>query len=983
MFHRRATILAAAVLAAACTQSVEQNGPPDVLVFASFSPPAIPLPNDLALQSAPTLPAGLQKELLQSFVVKGGFPSDQEVAITVPFHTSTRNVDDGTYSRSATPPSLDLKTVNESTVAVLKITAGAAERIPVEVGGYANGVLALRKVADAAGSRRWAPGRYVAALRGGEHGVKTTDGRAVAAERPIALVAQGVDLMSHENQPPGITPAQVQQLSSLQALYAGSVGWKPVETQTPSGLTVLWQASTVPGQLSAFAAVDTVFPHQEIASVQTFGTQPSTASPLTDSGSGQIPFPSDFLLDPASGKVRNNPAFGPAAAGLATLDGFSTTGMMLVPLTAPVKAATVNANSVLVFELPAGGTPRRLRDVAAALGAGAPGTAEYLTQPPALNRDVQGTSVTTALGLQPGIPVPTPTPAGIVYVPPLKQKTRYAVIVTDRVKDTQDAALVRSTLAEIVFGFQNPLVVDGKSQIPGVSDADAGGLQALRTGLAPLLDNLGALSGDASLTRDHVVLAYTVTTQTVTDVSVKLSAAPYDPNGDGNMADNAAFTTVAAAPLDLASFGITAAQQAALFPSVAAFLDARFVSLDAIDPANGALNPDPSAWTPVQLSATVAVPKCGAPPCVAPLVVWHHGLNGGRLQMLGVAESLAAKGFVVIATDAPYHGDRAFCSQNSDCTTDGTADGVCTPDAARAGQGDAVAPGTCTTGHLRLGNDFTTEASGNYFISGNFFRIRDGIRQDLFDHAALILAAARPPPGSGFPQPQVNALAAALAGHGVGIDPTRVYLEGLSLGGINGTEIAATNPRISRAVLSSPGGTLTDIFTNAPAFKSAVDQLFLSLGIDRSKIATDPAVAARYVQTLILAKWILDPADPINYAQHVETKLPSPLAALGPLASSTTAAFGQLSKCDPVVPNRTTVVGGVPLAYGDLLLDLGTIDTTLYDSRSAAGGCVDHGVILDTFAPLFGGTSIGGPVREDAARFLSDGTLPPAAVTLD
>ena len=39
------------------------------------------------------------------------------------------------------------------------------------------------------------------------------------------------------------------------------------------------------------------------------------------------------------------------------------------------------------------------------------------------------------------------------------------------------------------------------------------------------------------------------------------------------------------------------------------------------------------------------------------------------------------------AVDTPYHGDRAFCAKNSDCTTDGTADGVCTPDQAKAGPG--------------------------------------------------------------------------------------------------------------------------------------------------------------------------------------------------------------------------------------------------------------------------------------------------------
>jgi pimeloyl-ACP methyl ester carboxylesterase len=349
--------------------------------------------------------------------------------------------------------------------------------------------------------------------------------------------------------------------------------------------------------------------------------------------------------------------------------------------------------------------------------------------------------------------------------------------------------------------------------------------------------------------------------------------------------------------------------------------------------------------------------------------------------MLTVAQSLAAKGFVVAAIDAPYHGDRAFCAQSSDCSADGTAagaDGVCTPDQARAGQGDAVPPGTCTTGTLRPSDNLSTIASGNYFISGNFFRIRDALRQGLIDQSALVLALARPPVG--LPLPEQNPLETELAGLGVAVDPTRVYYEGQSLGGIQGTALSATNPRVSRAVLAVPGGTLTDIFTTAPAFDAEVDALFLSLGIDRNLIPVDDAVAARYLQTLIVAKWILDPADPINYAAHVGEKIAEPdlVAALGPLASATTSGFGQLSRCDQVVPNATTVVDGSPLAYGDLLLDLAGVPTTLYSSDAAVDNCVPHGVLADTFST----PSIGLSVRDQAAQFLSDLSVPTAQVTL-
>ncbi len=995
---RRYGPLALALASLAACKDVEQEPPASQIVIATFASPVIPTPNDLVLQAVPTLPASAQRDLLQAFVDGGGFPADQEVTVSVPFRSIVFNEDTGAYD-PAPSPAIDLATVTPSTAAVLKVD-GTVQVVATEAAGFANGVLTLRKKADSSGSRRWAPGRYVIAVRGGASGVKTTaetGALPVSPDQAVQLVLPNVNLSVRENLPPKSPPFTAAEAAQLEGLRAAL--WQPLDWAAvpgPGGFK-LWAPKPSAAVTAAFPAVDTVFPHGEVAAIATFGVA-AGVTPLTDAGAGQIPLPSMFLLDstrPVPGSttrffVRNVPAFGPAAAGLATLDGFSTTGMMLAPLLGPVDASTIDASSVLLFELndpvtQPNGVPRRMRDVAAALVAGAPQTAEYLTQPPALNRPVSGTalSATTAIGLQPGVPVPTPTAAGIVYTPPLEQKSSYLVVITDRVKDLAGNPIRRSTLANILFSLEHsPIDADRHSVLAGVADADAQTLAGLRTALAPLVANIGALSGDANLTEDNVVMAYTVQTQTVSDVSVGLSAVPY--------ASPTAFVGQAPATLDVTTLGFPADAMTTLFPAVDSFITAVVPTVDALNPATGALNPDQAQWAPTGIPALIAVPKCPTlptTPCAAPLVVWLHGQGGGHLHMLTTANALAARGFVVAAVDMPFHGDRAFCAKDSDCTT-GTADGVCTPDQAKAGQGDAVPPGTCTTGHLR-GTNLSTVASGNYFISGNFFRTRDIIRQQMIDQAALVLALARPPAATGFPQPAADPLAAALAARGVGIDPTRVYFDGHSQGAETGTLVLATNPRFSRGALNAVGGTMVDLFTSAPAFKSAVDALFLSIGIDRSLIATDPAVASRYVQTLILMKWIIDPAEPINYARNLEQKLPSPLlaappAGLGgtPFTYPTTEVLGQLIKCDQSVMNATTIVNGVPQPYGDLLLALGGVDGALYASASSANGCVPHAVAIDTFASLSGGTSIGGQLREDAAQFLLDLTVPATTVTL-
>jgi hypothetical protein len=370
-------------------------------------------------------------------------------------------------------------------------------------------------------------------------------------------------------------------------------------------------------------------------------------------------------------------------------------------------------------------------------------------------------------------------------------------------------------------------------------------------------------------------------------------------------------------------------------------------------------------------------------------VVFQHGIFGGHLQALPLVNEFVKKGFVVASMDLPYHGSRAFCAKNSDCEVQGGGDGVCTPDPAKAGQGDTTPPGTCTTGTLRPdATGLTTVASGNYFISANFFRTRDGIRQADFDHAALALALARPP--SPYPNPPLppdpqattaNPLVAALASKGIAVDPTKVFYVGLSLGSIIGTQVVAVNPRYSEAVLNVPGGTVYDIVTHAPAFQTTVAQLFAAppLSIDVTKVTTDPATAAKYAQYSIIAKWVLDPAEPINYAGNVKTKVtPNLHTSLGPLTSTTTAALGQLANSDTVVPNFTTVdASGKPVGdFGGLLLADAGLTPFLYTSESAANNCVSHGFLIDLSSPAT--TLDAFHAQDDAANFLADGATVPA-----
>ncbi len=1021
MSLRRAGLLALPLALAACTEVTQTPLPPD-LVFAAFASPNIPTPNDLALAGVVTrlpsvnacgtavdlcgAPPNAQVALLCAFRAAGGFPSDQEVPISIPIvakHWESSVAPNGAYVAAAAPL-VDLATVTAQTVSVFRIdvtppvalvmgtdleastTAGSCAGTPAVC---RPGVLTLRKKADATGSRRWPAGaRFTFAIRGGVAGVKAVGGAAIEADSAVALTIPNRDLSKKENQPlgaiPDSTPAgacgagssadEIALLNNVRSALWNPLPWCYMPT-VPAGSTAGWNPVTSPaaGALCARPpaaangtayGVITSFPYAETASLGAFSTAPSAGTVvLIDSGSGAAPLPFDLIRTDADGTVVNNPAFGPAAAGLDTLDGFSTTAMLLAQTSATIDASTVTAANVFLYRL-GGATPELVRDLAGALGAGSPSEARYVTQPsPIVVTQAQGCPIaggcSSVIGLQPAITAPVPG-VGTFYLPPLEDGTSYAVVITNRVKDLAGAALVKPTVAKILLDFTVPLAVGGASTIPGVNGATATALQTMRAELEPVWAVL-----PAGTTKADVVTAYTFRTQSITEISLQLSAAPYliesQAGPGGTPAAVFAVTSVAAA---------TPPATAPAAPNVAGFFDITFNSLDGIDKTTGALRPtlaadleNPAALIR-SLGALVATPLAANVPACAPpfpagtlcakVVVFGHGLGGSKESLYAVADSLAARGFIAVATDFPLHGARAWCKASAECG----AGGVCTPFPGGAGQGDGAGntPGTCTTGAP------IPQISGQFFVSANFFRIRDAFRQNLIDQSALVLAVSRPP-ASQAPQPSSDARALLGLPANVLIDPTAVRWAGISLGAIAGTSVLATNPRFDRGALAVGGATLVDLFTDPlSGFAPQVDAVFAGLGIPRDQIATNPAVAAAYLRTINVAKWIVDPADPANFAKHVAREpLPNLLANPdGSVPQAGKATLGMIAKGDALIRNP----------YNELLFQLIGSDTVVY--QGPGGADVAHGFL---------GTSAVG--QADAAGYLFDASLIPVSpVTL-
>jgi hypothetical protein len=265
--------------------------------------------------------------------------------------------------------------------------------------------------------------------------------------------------------------------------------------------------------------------------------------------------------------------------------------------------------------------------------------------------------------------------------------------------------------------------------------------------------------------------------------------------------------------------------------------------------------------------------------------------------------------------------------------------------------------------------------SARFVLSFNLFRSRDTFRQDIIDQSQLIrvlspdptcvttAAPTVPPPGGTCANQFITTTT------GVQIDPARIYMVTQSLGGIRGVPDAAANARVRKITLNASGSTLTDDLVNSATYYPFLDALLKTVGKDKT---SNPS---GFIQFVTATKWILDPADPENFAQNLLTNtIPGPLS--GGVAPPGRTAIQQISNCDDHVPTSFQV----NLAS---LLKLGptgptTSTTTLFTAATApsafcpTGGQIDHGFLLN-----WSNSATATAAQDDIANFLKDGTLPP------
>ncbi len=970
----RRILAASIVFAGACTD-IPFEPPNTRIVTAEFDPQAgvIPLPNDLVFLRDPNSfcvtptstsmapadpPACAQAELIALF--NGAFPSDQEVPVTIDFVQT--NLNDGTQTFVA--PDLDLSTINSSTVIVLAMTSAAQGTVafqPVTAADYVklddHGTLTIHNVGDAP----WPPGQYAVFVRGGENGVKTVDGTPISPSPTFYFIAQGKDMTDPRNL--GLLRAETGSFEAAAALGAQL-----------NQLIALYSP--------LFPFVDMHFPHEQLAILTTFKIGPTVTNVTIDAARGIVPLPIDLLRDPNTGHITARAACtfagssldasgscpAPAAAGFEALDGFSTTGTMIGQTSDLIRAATVTPQTVLLFDLTDPNNPVQVD----------PTTLVF--EPCELTSACGSpTALAPAVALQPA-GATSGDPTSVFRSRPLKDNTDYAVVMTTGILDKSGHALGPGTVASILR-FQNPISIGGRSQLTGIDDTTAAALEKMRLQLRPVFATVAA----AGISQSQVAIAYTFHTQSILTPAVQLAALPYTLPATTAVPIASTFNALTPAAA-FRKYGV----DPNVVPSddIDEIIEVDITTLDALDPITGAFLRDPTQGTPEQIHVLIATPRAtnpAVPACsgplapfghCAPMMIFHHGLGSGRAAMLAVADVFAEAGMVTVAIDSAKHGDRAFCTSGTTGAASGCAGGAtCTSSLPPGAQGDAQPPGTCgaagfakhpvsatcTGACAAAATDGIPFVSGNYVVSANLFRTRDTFRQDFIDQSQLVRAIAFAPSGA---PPTGNPVFDHMVTRGLIIDPATVYYSGQSLGAILGMGDVATNPRISKAAFNVGGGTIVDIFSNSPAFASQVDALLAGLGIDRGTEA--------YLRFLIVAKMVLDPADPINFAGHITGRtLPNLLAdPSGGVRQAPKAALFQVANCDQVVPNPFSFLAASNIPVGPLPTDA---------SFFAPGGRGTFQLFVDTpFDPATFGTCTSGVVEHG---FLTDWITPSLTVT--
>lgn len=597
---------------------------------------------------------------------------------------------------------------------------------------------------------------------------------------------------------------------------------------------------------------------------------------------GVLPYPIDLFFSGTTDGTLNMPitSFNSNAAALNNLDGFSTVGVIRARFGAPIDPATLNAANVRVVRLALSNTtkaplpptdpgflpPQVLTFGTAASGADLSiGTAQE-----------QGGALT--LEITPNRPLQPSTGAtNIGYLVLLTRNIR-SVTGTNAVADAEYALVRDQAISEIVAGASTP------SCAPITNTT----LRAVcQLTFAQL--RLGAAVG---IPPTDVVLSFSFTTQSTADSLAVVSqiiagspappllvASPMGTGPTGNLTTRDIIPQLpGAADVFMGTvripYYLTAPSAAVPNAPLTRFWTAAAAPpVPGLDPSSRNLtrfNPVPLKTADLDIPVVVTVPNALAgpagarPPTGWPVAIFQHGLTRNRFDVLPIADSFAAAGFVVVSIDIPLHGvvPSSPLAPFRQVGRERTFDTDLVNNATLATVPDGVVDG-----------------SGQLFVNlSSLLTTRDNLRQAAVD----LLALTRAVPNlevTGDTTPDV--------------DTSRIHFVGHSLGSIVGGTYATFGTNARTASLLMTGGGVANTINDSPAFGPLIRNGLANLSGGLIVPGT-----TLFNQFLRDAQHAVDSGDPLNYIRT--------LLAAKPVHIVQVIGAPPTWQPDLVVPNSST-----------------------------------------------------------------------------
>jgi len=440
----------------------------------------------------------------------------------------------------------------------------------------------------------------------------------------------------------------------------------------------------------------------------------------------------------------------------------------------------------------------------------------------------------------------------ILPLQPLKELTTYMAVVTNDINDTAGNDATPSQFYHLTKS-QTPWVDEnGNSTSPFFDDETAASLEGARQ----ITFSMETAAASVGIPKEDIILSWTAQTQSITPVTKSLRSiarpAPTEVDFTG-------LTTTAVGGAGAADVyhGIISLPYYLGVPNaenpVAPLTDFFTASPGAYVPPFDALGLDPTSTNvtvanpfPVQTSLQtvpllLTVPNANSgherPAAGWPIVMFGHGLGGSRTNLLAAADSLAAAGFAVIGIDSALHGITPQDSSLAPLYIENTR---WAEDAnERTFNVDYIDNATGAPGP-----DGIVDPSGAHYQNLlSMLTTRDNSRQSQTDLS--VLAVTLPTidfDGDGLPD----------------LDASTLQYAGISMGAINGTPFAATEPLVNSAFLSVPMGGLARGLEASETFGPTIRAGLASIGVLPG--------TAEYELFFTAFQTVIDSMDPINWS---------------------------------------------------------------------------------------------------------------------